>query len=353
MAISSSDQARRFLETVLVAAVGGTLAGATGLPAGWLWGAFLSTMLGALVHRPLLVPKSVTTATFVFLGGMLGGAVTPETLGLMGKWPLSLVLLSIAMVAITWAVAVYLRYVHGWDPLSAMFASAPGALSQSLALAASTGANVKSVVMVQAVRILVYTAGLPAVLGAAVSGTAPAPVPAVFTSASWIELLVLFAACASCSALAVRLRVPGAYIVGSMLMSGVLHGGGWIHVMPPNWLANAFFLLLGAMVGTRFVGVDVRMMRSMAGAAMGALAVGTVVAFGLAYVAAQLLAIRTTDMFLAYVPGGLEAMTILAFALKLDPAFVGAHHLARYIILTALLPVLAVYLRKRTGETDK
>ena len=35
------------------------------------------------------------------------------------------------------------------------------------------------------------------------------------------------------------------------------------------------------------------------------------------------------DVVVAYAPGGLEAMTILAFALHLDPVFVGAHHLSR------------------------
>ena len=41
---------------------------------------------------------------------------------------------------------------------------------------------------------------------------------------------------------------------------------------------------------------------------------------------------------LGFAPGGLEAMVILAFVLKADPAFVAAHHLARFVAMSALVP---------------
>lgn len=342
----------RFAETLLYSAVGGGAAGLAGLPAGWLWGGFLSVMVAALAGRSVFMPKWVASMTFVYLGILLGGAITPDSLGAMAKWPLSLACLAVAMVAITGLVALYLRFIHGWDGLSAIFASAPGALSQSLALAASTGADVRSVAMVQSVRIVVYTAGLPAILGTAARHNLPPPVPFRLATYSFSELSVLIASCVVASAIAHRLAIPGGLIVGSMVVSGVLHGSALVHVNPPEALSNMVFLCLGALVGTRFAGVDLYTMRKMAVTALGALVVGTVAAFGCAFAAAQLLNIRMSDMFLAYVPGGLEAMTILAFALKLDPAFVGAHHLARYVLLMALLPVVSVWLRPDKPAQD-
>lgn len=353
MPISLPVPLLRFGETVIFAAIGGGAAGLTGLPAGWLWGAFLAVMIAGMARRPVYVPKQVSAVTFVFLGMMLGGAVTPETLAVMSKWPLSIALLAFAMLAITAAVAVYLHYVHRWDWLSAVFAAAPGALSQSLALAVSTSANVRAVVMVQAVRIVIYTAVLPAVIGSAVRDNLPPVAATSFAGSFWAELAILIVACASAAALAHRWHIPGAFIVGSMLISGVLHGTGLVHVNPPQIAANFCFLLMGALVGTRFAGVDFGTMRQLAGPAFGALIVGTLITFGLAYVAAQALAIRMTDMFLAYVPGGLEAMSILAFALNLDAAFVGSHHLVRYVMLALLLPVIAAWLqhgKKPPGE---
>ena len=34
-------------------------------------------------------------------------------------------------------------------------------------------------------------------------------------------------------------------------------------------------------------------------------------------------------------------MIILAFLIGLDPAFVGAHHLARFLLIALLLPIVA------------
>ncbi len=335
---------------MLIAAAGGALLGLANFPAGWLTGSFVAVTGAALASRPVFVPDSVTRVTFVLLGILLGGTITPESLRLMAAWPASLVFLTIAMAIVTAAVAAYLHYVHGWDTLSALFASAPGALSQALALAASTGADVRSVATVQAVRLLVFTVGLP--LGVALTGArgdGPEAAVAVAGISSWPELLILVGSCGAVAALAHKWRVPGGLIVGSMLTSGILHGSGMVDVNLPPAVAVVCFVTLGATIGVRFRGVDIQLLRQMAGAALGALAVGTTLAFAFAFLAAWSLSLRMSDTFLAYVPGGLEAMTILAFALQLDPAFVGAHHLARYILLAVSLPIVAAWLRDKSS----
>ena len=42
-------------------------------------------------------------------------------------------------------------------------------------------------------------------------------------------------------------------------------------------------------------------------------------------------------------------MTIMAFALNLDPAYVGAHQMARYIGLALLMPAATSYVLRRMG----
>ena len=46
------------------------------------------------------------------------------------------------------------------------------------------------------------------------------------------------------------------------------------------------------------------------------------------------------DVIVAYAPGSIDAMMILALALHLDPVFVGAHHLARVFTVTLSLPLI-------------
>jgi uncharacterized membrane protein AbrB (regulator of aidB expression) len=50
---------------------------------------------------------------------------------------------------------------------------------------------------------------------------------------------------------------------------------------------------------------------------------------------------------LAFAPGALESLIIVAFAVDSDPAYVAAHHIARFLVLIAAVPLLARWLARR------
>src|SRR5947208_16900924 len=112
-----------------------------------------------------------------------------------------------------------------------------------------------------------------------------------------------------------------------MAVSGVLHGAGIVRVNLPPMVAIASFVVLGSIIGARFAGTDVWLLRRLTVVGLGALAVGTTVACAFALAAAALLSLPVGNVVVAYAPGALEAMTTLAFALDLDPAYVGTHHI--------------------------
>lgn len=341
----------RLAETLIIATLGGAALGLSHFPAGWLSGAILAVTIAALLRRPVVIPAVLGRACIVAVGISLGSAVTPETLARMAAWPASLAALSLAMIAVTVSVALYLHYLHGWDALSALFAAAPGALAQSLALAADTEADVRSVAMVQAVRILVLTVGLPVGFAAfGVAGVAPLRgTPVSFGSiASILELIGVIVAAAAAATVAYRVQLPGGLIVGAMAASGLLHGSGLVTVSLPPPIAIASFVVLGATIGVRFAGTDVWLLRRLTMIGLGALAVGMAVALACAATTATLLSLRISDVVIAYAPGGLEAMTILAFALHLDPVFVGVHQIARFVVISLLMPFAVKAIRRST-----
>jgi uncharacterized membrane protein AbrB (regulator of aidB expression) len=51
----------------------------------------------------------------------------------------------------------------------------------------------------------------------------------------------------------------------------------------------------------------------------------------------------------AFAPGGLEAMMVLALILGLDPLYVGIHHLARFLGIGLALPLVVTWL----GRSDR
>ncbi len=76
-----------------------------------------------------------------------------------------------------------------------------------------------------------------------------------------------------------------------------------------------------------------------------------VIAFAFAWPAAWLGGVPYATAMAAFAPGGLEAMAMLAFAMGLDPLYVGAHHLARFIVLGLAMPFIVAHLKAEPPKT--
>ena len=48
--------------------------------------------------------------------------------------------------------------------------------------------------------------------------------------------------------------------------------------------------------------------------------------------------VRLADIIVAFAPGAMDAMLALALTLHIDPIFVGAHHLSRFVFVTIATP---------------
>ena len=68
-------------------------------------------------------------------------------------------------------------------------------------------------------------------------------------------------------------------------------------------------------------------------------------------VVTHLLPLRTADVLIAFAPGAQDTMMVLALALHLDPVYVGAHHLARFLIVTFVVALTAPRLARRQGAS--
>ena len=107
---------------------------------------------------------------------------------------------------------------------------------------------------------------------------------------------------------------------------------------------------LGTLSGGRFTGMPSRLLLGYLGAALGAFAVSLVVAAEIAVGVTLATPLPVADVIVAYAPGAVDAMMILALALNLDPVFVGAHHLTRVFVVSLGLPILAHYFAASGGK---
>jgi uncharacterized protein len=330
---------RATLLTLALAATGGGLFALLGLPAAWLAGAMTAVAVAGLAGAPVGVPGRLREAAFILVGASMGGAVTPETLGQMAQWPLSLALLAASVAATIITVALYLERVRGWEHATARFSAVPGALTSVLILAGASSADVPRVAFSQTLRLFVLVALTPPLVGLLGEADGDLPAQAPPPPFDPVELAILVAGCLVSALALARLRVPAGALLGAMLCSAVLHGTGLITTGLPAPLILGAFVVTGAAIGERFKGTRFATIRgalrgSIEGVILAILVAGLFAAFG-----TLVLGIPFGQLWLALAPGGIEAMAILAFLLDLDPAFVGAHHVVRFVGLSLLAPV--------------
>ncbi len=331
-----------FAETMVFAAIGGISFGLAGMPGGWLSGAILVVACAALAGRPMYVPLRLNRVIFVLIGISLGAVVTPETLRGVATYPLSVVVLLAAMAVVSYVGGEYLRRVHGWDRVSAYLGAAPGGLSQCVAVGTELDADVRGIAIVQTVRVVIIAVGLPA--GLTILGLVRPSSRGVggdFSFATLDELLILIAVSTAVAAVAYRIRFPGGLLFGAMLSSAILHGTGWIHAVMPWWAANTAMIALGGVTGSRFANTPIRLLLRFTGAALGSFAVAVGIAGAFAVILVMALSLRIADVLIAYAPGSVDAMMLLALALNTDPVYVGAHHLARIFFVSLTMPLIA------------
>jgi membrane AbrB-like protein len=164
--------------------------------------------------------------------------------------------------------------------------------------------------------------------------------------ASFIELVFLVAV-STASAVAIWwFRLPGGLLFGAMLGSGILHGGGFVSSTLPWWVATAAVIGIGAATGSRFANTDPRTLLRFLGAALGSFAVALAIASLFVLLLTMLTPVRIADAVVAFAPGAQDTMMVLALALHLDPVFVGALHLSRYLLVSLLVPFLAHRLQR-------
>lgn len=338
--------------TIAVALAGGLVAEALALPVAWLLGPVVAATILSLCGFQTRLPEALKTFAFFVLGIQAGSGVSPEIASQIALWPLSFVIQLGGVLLAVLLCYVYLRRLLGWDHASALFASLPGALSFVVAAASETKADMGRVVIIQSIRLLMLIAALVPLLGALEGGGAMTSSIRPAGDGGLFEYGLMFSLCAVTAWLAARLNVPGGMMLGALIGSAVLHGTSVVHVSLPGFLALPSLVLLGIIVGSRLNGISLKAFLGLLAPALGCFALG-LLGTGLAGILAVVLVdLPVPNVALAYAPGALEALTVLAFQFDIDPAYVAAHHVIRFFAIAMIVPLLAKRVSRREARED-
>ncbi len=340
------------IRALAIGTAGGVLCYGAGIPAPWLAGSLIATIAAVYAKQTLDLPEALRTLAFILLGVQTGTAVNADTLERAVRWPLSILCLGVTVALIIWACMLYYERWRKWDRPTALFASLPGALTLVMLLASSSKADMQRVTIAQCMRLFFLIAALPAVISYISPGNLLAT--PVETMGSVVEIAVLVIASSVVGFLFEWSKIPAGLILGASLTSATLVLTGAVHGAAPNSILIPANIVLGVMIGLRFNGISFAELCAGLSDGFAGFAIAMLIAVIGAAVTHEMTDLPLALTLLAFAPGGLEAMTIMAFALNLDPAYVAAHQVARYVGLVLVMPGVTAYLLNRDATpTDK
>ena len=333
---------QRITLALALGALGGFAAQSVGMPLPWMLGPMIFCTIGCIFGLPLKGPMPIRPPMMVILGLMLGSSFTPELLGRAGEFAISLITMFVFLILAACCVYPFLRRVGGYDPITAYFAAMPGGVNDMVIIGGEMGGDERRIALTQASRILLTVLTVPLLMQVfsdyeGRSGTGPWT---AFSDISFLDY-TLFAVCGLVGwQIGKRARFPAPLLTGPMLASAIIHGGGWMEAQPPTLLVNMAQWVLGTVIGCRFVGVA----RSEIFFVLKISVVSTAILLGLAAVfaigLAETFGFDFRGLILAYAPGGMAEMGLVALALGIDTAFVASHHVIRIMIVIGIAPII-------------
>lgn len=340
----------RAILTLASAVAAGWLLDGTGMPLGWLVGAMLAMIAASLLRLPAVQPTPILPYVKGSVGTMLGASIPTGLAQSFANWWPSLLCMFVVMLIGGLLNFTALRRLFGFPRLDAALCAMPGGISEMILLGEQAGADQRRVAIVHALRIALSILIIPIlaglVFGIAVgsSGDLP-PVHMSLADGMWFGLCVLAGVAAERWT-----RLPIPLILVPLFVSAALHltGVSVFHVPPA--IAIAIQVMIGINVGARFLGVSPYALAHVALAACMVAGIQMALAIGAAVVLALTGRWDALALMLAYAPGGLAEMSLIAVTMGREVAFVVFHHILRVLFALFAAPPLLLRLRRTSHD---
>jgi membrane AbrB-like protein len=326
--------------TLAIGAAGGLAALALHLPLALLLGALVVTgTVAALGLRPfgraILLPPKLRSAFIPVIGVSIGGAFTPEVAGqALRWWPSLLALLLFLPLLHATGYAIYRR--GGLPRTDSFFGAAPGGLIETVQMGEEAGGDVRLLTILQFLRLILTILFVPLIFmgltGGAVGSASGASLPAAAIPLTLQEVAFLIGAGVLGVGAGRILRLPAYIMTGPILMSALTHATGLVQGVPPAWLVGLTQVVVGCGLGARFAGTDRAMLWRAGRLSLLNAVVALALTFAFAVALAPLVGEPVAAVFLAYAPGGLAEMSLVALSLQFSVLYVTVHHVLRIVL---------------------
>ena len=330
--------------------VGALIGVKVGLPLPWMLGSMIMVTTSAVLGAPVQAPLRPRKVIIPIIGVMLGSGFHPEIFQQISQWAVTMAVIPVFVVfAFLSAFAVY-RIIGRFDTVTAYFSSAPGGLNDMMLIGAEAGGIERRIALAHASRILIVVSSTSLIFWFFfdISSAGQQAARVAFADLS-VDDYALLIACAVIGAyLGPKLKLPAAQVIGPMILSSIVHLAWLTESAPPTTAVNLAQLVMGTVVGCRFVGVPVGEIARDIGLAIVA-TTGMMIAAALcAWFVTWQTGLDLKQTLLTFAPGGLPEMSLLTLAMGADIAFVATAHILRILLVIAAAPIVFRLLSDRS-----
>ena len=342
--------ALRFAAALALGAIGGALFAWMRAPLPWVLGSMVACAIGSVAGLPVRASSATRRPMAAILGVVLGSSFRPDLIEQARGWIVPLALLPVFLATAALLCVTYFRRVAKFDPATAYFAGMPGGIAEMVLMGSERGADDRTIGLIHGARIFLVVLVLPFLIRLfhpPATLTSVAPVAGV--DADW-TLLLWGGGCIVVGLVIGRaLRLPAWHLIGPLAVSAAIHMTGVSDFRIPGWAIAAAQVGLGATIGCRFAGLDLRTLVRTLVLAAGSTAILLALTIAWALAIGRLTGIDPALLTLAYSPGGVAEMSMVALSLSLEPGFVVVHHLTRVVLVLLGAPLAFA----RTGKAGR
>ncbi|HEX7199577.1 MAG TPA: AbrB family transcriptional regulator, partial [Dongiaceae bacterium] len=266
--IIGHEGVKPLLLAIVIGTVGGFVFNWLKMPLAWMLGACVFSTIAAFAGLRIGMRVRLRQGMIIIMGVLLGSGFTPDLVQQLGKWAVSLcVLTGMTMTGATLGYFWFRRFTN-WDKVTCYFAAMPGGLNDMTIMGGAMGGEERSIALAHALRILTVVLTIPVwyrLVQGATTSVLTMPHPA---NNDWRDWAVLIACGLIGAALGRLLRLPAAFMIGPMLMSAIAHLAGFTSSKPPGELVAAAQVVVGCGIGCRFVGTALDQLHKEIGASI-------------------------------------------------------------------------------------
>ena len=345
----------RILESACVGLAGGVLFSLLHLPLPWMLGPLAAVAIWRLkTSRPQKWPPIFRKIAMIVFGYLLGASFTPDTAMLITR--------HLPYMAVTTLTLVFASVLLGWwiarllkiGTRNGIYGFIPGGFSQLMVVIdGSEKLETTLIAFMQTLRAVTVIFLVPFItMHFILPDEAPlsAALPQSQEPASILSCALYFLLAVTGALVGNYLRLPGAYLVGSLVITAILAGSG-LNVPPmPSLLVTLGQVSLGISLGLKIDPKEIRNVAKMLAYTVGTSLLLVLLAWLQAVFLTLLTPIDLKTAFLSTAPGGIAEMGVTAMIVEADLPLVTAYQIFRLFFIMLVVVPFCQWMLSRTAK---